>query len=95
MNSRMNEVANMANCALGIFAAVALTLGMGGVVAAQLDQTFSSAPMEQRAPSGKRGLVLVESGAQDVLDQCLTQCDPVSCPVLACQAPAVSEDSGS
>ena len=95
MNSRLNEVGIMANCALGIFAAVAMTLGMGGVVAAQLEQTFSSTPMEQRSPSGKRGVVLVQSGAAEVLDQCLAQCDPVSSPVLACQSASQSVDSGS
>lgn len=94
MNSRTNEVAIMAQCALGIIAAAALTLGMGGVVAAQLDQTFSSTPIEQRSPTGKRGVVLVESGAQDVLEQCLAQCDPVSSPAMACQSVQLL-DSGS
>ncbi|HEY3447192.1 MAG TPA: hypothetical protein VGK67_12545 [Myxococcales bacterium] len=95
MKSRMGEVGIMANCALGILTAVALTLGMGGVVAAQLNQTFSTTQLEPRSPGGRRGVVLVQSGTAEVLDQCLAQCDPVSSPALACQSTSQSVDSGS
>lgn len=47
--------------ALGIAVAVALNLGLSGLIAAQVHDTFAS--RFQLSPSGKRGVVRVESGA--------------------------------